>query len=163
MLTFITLARAGGARPDILKWATHGPSGDIIDIYTSLPWDTICEAVACLKIDLRQQTASEVSAENHSNVKVPFLPFFYHQIPEPKTPEVSATSGVKVGGADGTRSRLQVNQYIRCFADLQQFTMLETNSYPAPFRLLPLMFGDLGKIWRGDWSTGYGAAGTQLT
>ena len=48
------------------------------------------------------------------------------------------TWGISVGGADGTQTRLQVNKYIRCFADLQQFTALETISYPAPFRHIPL-------------------------
>tara|TARA_R110002096_G_scaffold436100_2_gene667798 strand:- start:50865 stop:51584 length:720 start_codon:yes stop_codon:yes gene_type:complete len=52
--TFITLARAGGARPDILRWATHGPTGDIVDIYTSMPWESLCEAVAYLKVDFRE-------------------------------------------------------------------------------------------------------------
>jgi integrase len=36
--TFISIARADGARPDILRWVTHGPTGDITDQYTTLPW-----------------------------------------------------------------------------------------------------------------------------
>ena len=48
--TFISLARADGARPDILRWATHGPSGDIVDDYTTLPWATLCDEVAKLRI-----------------------------------------------------------------------------------------------------------------
>src|SRR5204862_5005201 len=35
--TFISIARADGARPDILRWVTHGPTGDIVDDYTTLP------------------------------------------------------------------------------------------------------------------------------
>ncbi len=50
--TFISLARADGARPDILRWVTHGPSGSVMDDYTTLPWETLCGAVACLKIGL---------------------------------------------------------------------------------------------------------------
>src|SRR5262249_52943154 len=36
--TFISLARAGGARLDLLRWITHGPSGDVMDAYTTVPW-----------------------------------------------------------------------------------------------------------------------------
>ena len=50
--TFISLAIADGARKDILRWVTHGPEGDIVDLYTTLPWHTLCEEVARLKIDL---------------------------------------------------------------------------------------------------------------
>ncbi len=50
--TFISVARADGARPDILRWATHGPTGDITDLYTTLPWATLCEEVAKVRISL---------------------------------------------------------------------------------------------------------------
>jgi len=50
--TFISIARADGARADILRWATHGPTGDIVDDYTTLPWPTLCEEVAKVRIDL---------------------------------------------------------------------------------------------------------------
>jgi integrase len=50
--TFISLAIADGARKDILRWVTHGPEGDIVDLYTTLPWHTLCEEVARLKIEL---------------------------------------------------------------------------------------------------------------
>lgn len=49
--TFISIARADGARPDILRWATHGPTGDITDQYTTLPWAALCEEVAKLRIE----------------------------------------------------------------------------------------------------------------
>jgi len=49
----VSLARADGARPDILKWVTHGPSKrSIVDIYTRLPWETLCAEVAKLRIEL---------------------------------------------------------------------------------------------------------------
>jgi hypothetical protein len=50
--TFISLALGDGGRKDILRWITHGPEGDIVDLYTTLPWHTLCEEVARLKIDL---------------------------------------------------------------------------------------------------------------
>lgn len=54
--TFISLARADGARVDLLKWITHGPPRTVIDGYTTLPWETLCEQVACLNVQLREGT-----------------------------------------------------------------------------------------------------------
>ena len=48
--TFISLARADGARVDHLEHITHGKRGDIMNIYTTLPWETLCAAVRCLRI-----------------------------------------------------------------------------------------------------------------
>jgi hypothetical protein len=48
--TFISLARAAGARLDLLRWITHGPSGDIMDAYTTVPWATLCEQVSPIRI-----------------------------------------------------------------------------------------------------------------
>lgn len=50
--TFVTQARAGGARPDVLRVLTHTSSRDMMDIYTSLPWATLCDAVMCLKYEV---------------------------------------------------------------------------------------------------------------
>ena len=51
--TFISLARADGARKDVLEGVTHGAkSGDTIDLYTTLPWASVCEEVAKLKLKL---------------------------------------------------------------------------------------------------------------
>ena len=49
-------------RKDILRWITHGPEGDIVDLYTTLPWHTLCEEVARLKIDLAPPAESNVIA-----------------------------------------------------------------------------------------------------
>ena len=51
--TLVSLAQADGARKDVLRWVTHGPTGDIVDLYTTLPWSTLCEAVACLRIGMK--------------------------------------------------------------------------------------------------------------
>jgi integrase len=48
--TFITLARADGATKDLLRLVTHGPEGDIVDIYTEMPWSALCAEVAKLKL-----------------------------------------------------------------------------------------------------------------
>lgn len=58
--TFITLARRDGARADILEAVTHGPRGDIMNIYTTLPWELLCEEVAKLKIELREGKVIEL-------------------------------------------------------------------------------------------------------
>ncbi len=50
--TFISLARADGARKDVLEQVTHGRRGDIMNVYTELPWETLCEAVAQLRIQM---------------------------------------------------------------------------------------------------------------
>lgn len=53
--TFITLARADGARPDILRWCTHGPKpNEMMDVYASFDWSTLCAEVAKLKLDVRE-------------------------------------------------------------------------------------------------------------
>lgn len=52
--TFISLAQGDGARKDIFRWITHGPEGDIVDLYTTLPWATLCAEVVKLKIGLRE-------------------------------------------------------------------------------------------------------------
>jgi integrase len=51
--TFISLARADGANKDLLRWVTHGPSGDIMDLYTSPEWASLCEQVSKLRVGLR--------------------------------------------------------------------------------------------------------------
>ncbi len=51
--TFISLARTDGARKDVLERCTHGSRGDIVDLYTELPWALLCEEVAKLKVSLR--------------------------------------------------------------------------------------------------------------
>jgi integrase len=50
--TFISLARAGGASKDLLRWVTHGPEGDVIDDYTTPPWHALCEQVGFLRLSL---------------------------------------------------------------------------------------------------------------
>lgn len=48
--SFITLARARGARSDVLKAITHGAGKAVMDLYTTWPWATLCEAVLALEI-----------------------------------------------------------------------------------------------------------------
>jgi integrase len=48
--TFITLAQVDGARRDLLETVTHGPRGNIINVYTTFPWPALCAEVAKLRI-----------------------------------------------------------------------------------------------------------------
>lgn len=47
--TFITLARRGGARKEVLERVTHNAKGDIVDRYTHWDWAPLCEAVLCFR------------------------------------------------------------------------------------------------------------------
>ena len=65
--TFISLALADGARKDVLRWITHGPEGDIVSLYTTLPWDALCSEVAKLRIELRAGRLLELRKAANSN------------------------------------------------------------------------------------------------
>lgn len=48
--TFISLAQVDGAVPHVLKLITHGAPSEVMDLYTSLPWEKLCEAVGLLQL-----------------------------------------------------------------------------------------------------------------
>ena len=48
--TFTSLARAAGARADVIDAVTHDRRGSIVDVYTTWPWETLCEAVSALRL-----------------------------------------------------------------------------------------------------------------
>ena len=54
--TFVTLAQADGAGMDILSWVSHGPKCDVMSMHTTLPWKTLCDEVAKLRIHLPEPT-----------------------------------------------------------------------------------------------------------
>lgn len=49
--TFVSLAREDGAAPDVLRLATHAPSRDILDAYTSVSWERLCEEFSRLRVE----------------------------------------------------------------------------------------------------------------
>lgn len=51
--TFISLALSDGARKEVLRWVTHTGAGDVFDLYVTLPWPALCEAVSCLQLGPR--------------------------------------------------------------------------------------------------------------
>lgn len=48
--TFITMARRGGGRSEVVEKITHNAAGAVIDTYTHWDWAPLCEAVLCLKL-----------------------------------------------------------------------------------------------------------------
>lgn len=46
----ISLAQDCGADRNVLNWATHAPPKDVMGLYTSLAWATLCAEVAKLKL-----------------------------------------------------------------------------------------------------------------
>ncbi|HEX7942890.1 MAG TPA: hypothetical protein VF488_13850, partial [Gemmatimonadaceae bacterium] len=74
--TFISIARADGAVADTLHFATHGPDGDIMDDYTTMPWPALCAEVAKVRISLREGKLLEmpmpVAAGGGSALAAPF-------------------------------------------------------------------------------------------
>ncbi len=53
--TLISLARSDGAIDSILRVVTHGPKpGEILDVYSSYPWEVLCGEVLKLRIDLNR-------------------------------------------------------------------------------------------------------------
>ncbi len=47
--TFISAARNGGARKDVLEIITHNARGDVIDGYSHFDWPTLCQSVLCVR------------------------------------------------------------------------------------------------------------------
>ncbi len=90
--TFISIARADGARPDILRWATHGPTGDIVDAYTTLPWPTLCDEVSRVRIVRNEGKLIQLLLVVGSG---PNWTLFPQNTPESTVAEALVISGVK--------------------------------------------------------------------
>ncbi|MFN0248726.1 MAG: hypothetical protein ACKV2T_17690, partial [Kofleriaceae bacterium] len=66
--TFITLAQVDGARRDLLKVMTHGPAAaDIVSMYTSFPWASLCDEVSKLGITLPSTVIEVVEEKIETN------------------------------------------------------------------------------------------------
>jgi integrase len=48
--TFITLARRGGARVEVVERITHNAAGTIVDHYTHWDWEPLCQAVLAIQL-----------------------------------------------------------------------------------------------------------------
>ena len=67
---FISLCLADGARRDILRWITHGPEGDIVSAYTTLPSPSLSDEVDKLRIKLLEGRVLEFPRLQPSAVTV---------------------------------------------------------------------------------------------
>jgi integrase len=57
---FVSLARADGARADVLLGVTHGTrANSVVDMYTTLPWASVCAEVAKLDVHLISYVADK--------------------------------------------------------------------------------------------------------
>jgi hypothetical protein len=68
--TFITLAQVDGARRDLLETITHGPRGNIINVYTTFPWPALCAEVAELRIKKVRTGVAKIGAKSASEGRV---------------------------------------------------------------------------------------------
>ena len=48
--TFVTLARRGGARAEVVERITHNAAGTIVDHYTHWDWEPLCQAVLAIRL-----------------------------------------------------------------------------------------------------------------
>lgn len=68
--TMVTIARVDGARRDVLEQITHAPRGNILDLYTTLPWPTLCEAIACMKVKRLEEGPTDRFEESRGKQKM---------------------------------------------------------------------------------------------
>lgn len=61
--TMISIAQDDGAVRDVLREITHTKKkSDIVADYTSLRWETLCRAVSCIRIAVRERQVVEIRA-----------------------------------------------------------------------------------------------------
>ena len=54
----------------MIEWGTHGPRGDIMSMYTSLPWPTLCDECAKLRIELNEGALISLRHETPSALTI---------------------------------------------------------------------------------------------
>jgi integrase len=106
--TMISLARTDGARKDILELCTHTPrKGGAIDLYTTFPWEALCEEVAKLKV--RRQTSHgdvvPLRAMAASEQNQPVAPAAFYRFSTAERNEMNSQG--KSGGGAGSRTRVR--------------------------------------------------------
>ena len=116
--TFISLALGDGARKDILRWITHGSSGDIMDQYVTLPWEALCREMSKLKVGLLkgEVIALPKVAESRGADGGLATPFATPEPGHKKSQESQRLLAHKRGGVDGTRTvlnRFEKTQSVR--------------------------------------------------
>jgi integrase len=105
--SYITLARAQGARTDVIQCITHRTRADMMNAYTSFDWKTLCEEAGKLRVQV-----SDRRSPRHRRAPV-WSEWFGLRAPIETggvlqlscSPPTAATLLKEVGGVDGTRTR----------------------------------------------------------
>jgi hypothetical protein len=103
--SFVSLARGDGAQKDVVEWMSHGPRGDIVDMYTTLPWELLCHEMKKLNIRLRGKNVVELpraAAVNDIPVSTDLVQSLVQSRPTEKS--TSAQRREKTGGGGGIRT-----------------------------------------------------------
>jgi hypothetical protein len=96
--SMISFARAGGARTEVLKTVTHDPKGDQFDEYTSWPWETKCEAMRHLKLEIRAGKVLRLASSGESApTSITAISTAISENPMPTTETHSAISSAQEG------------------------------------------------------------------
>jgi integrase len=132
--TFITLARSDGASKDILRWVTHGPSStDMMDVYSTFDWSTLCAEVAKLKIDRRE--GKLIAMPIAAIAGDPYKPL----VSDPHGARVPVLSQsrktVAMGGLRAVKERPRRDSNVNS-ASLHD-TQIEDSQHVAPIEVLP--------------------------
>ncbi|MBL8933974.1 MAG: site-specific integrase [Archangium sp.] len=108
--TFITLAQADGGLPASVRSITHTGKRDILDLYTSLPWEAKCAAVASLRLEPFPSSGAQVLqfavGQSHSPVTGAVTdapPATSHNAPTAE--DLGGFNLSRVSGQGGTRTR----------------------------------------------------------
>lgn len=94
----VTLARTDGARSDILERVTHNAAGEQIDGYTYFGWDALCEAVSCLRVQVRK--GASVVAIRRAAVNGDCYAPCYTEAPRGGNLNVLAVMGMEAPGVE---------------------------------------------------------------
>jgi hypothetical protein len=91
----------------VLEWVTHGPRGDIVDLYTTLPWELLCDEVAKLQIELRScKVIAFPKAASGGEGNATFLQPVLHELGPPSNDATSQNkSAERLSGEGGIRTR----------------------------------------------------------
>jgi hypothetical protein len=105
--TFITLAQEDGARRDVLQVITHAPdAADVMSLYTTYPWSTLCAEVAKLQIALPELRRARAVSSRVETAPVPASGQDKAMVPPSSNPAaLGALLGLVPEGSSRTRPR----------------------------------------------------------
>lgn len=98
--TMVSLAQAGGADPSVIRWITHTPArSDMIALYTSLPWATLCSAVSRIRCQVLE--GEVIPLRKAAGAATALLP---PESGKGKAPDSLTKSGASMVGTTGFES-----------------------------------------------------------